>query len=96
LASDVGSYLHNNIEGAETFENLSSELKRCRGESLQAVTEAVRRLSQARTNPGALSFKYVALDLMSVVRGYVEQHVLQQEVVRELCERVLLLVANPR
>jgi hypothetical protein len=96
LASDVGSYLHSNIEGAETFENLSSELRRCRGENLQAVTEAMRRLSQARTNPGALSFKYIALDLMSVVRGYVEQHVLQPEVVRELCERTLLLVASPK
>ena len=96
LASDVGSYLHNNIEGVEAFENLSSELRRCRGENLQAVTEAVRRLSQARTNPGALSFKYIALDLMPVVRGYVEQHVLQQEVIRELCERTLLLIVNPR
>jgi len=96
LTSDVGSYLHDNIEGAETFENLSSELGRCRGENLQAVAQAARRLSQARTNPGVISFKYVALDLMPVVRGYVEQHVLQQEAVRELCERVLLLVASPR
>lgn len=96
LASDVGSYLHNNIEGAETFENLSSELRRCRGENLQAVTEAVRRPSQARTNPGALSFRYVAPDLVPVVRGHVEQHVLQPEVVRELCERVLLLIANSK
>jgi hypothetical protein len=96
LASDVGSYLHNNIEGAETFENLSGELRRCRGENLQAVAQAVRKLSQARTNPGELSFKYIALDLMPVVRSYVEQHVLQQEVVRELCERTLLLIASPR
>lgn len=96
LANYVGSYLHNNIECAETFENLSNELKRCRGENLQAVTQAVRKLSQARTNPGTLSFKYIALDLTPVVRGYVEQHVLQPEVVRELCERTLLLVASPR
>jgi hypothetical protein len=96
LASDVGGYLYNNIEDAETFGNLSNELRRCRGDDLQAVTEAVKKLSQARTNPGVLSFRYIALDLMPVIRGYVEQHVLQPEVVRELCERALLLVASPR
>jgi len=30
------------------------------------------------------------------VREYVQQHVLQPEVVRELCERTLLLVASPK
>jgi len=96
LASDVGSYLHKNLNDGHAFEGLVGELRKQCGGNLRAVTAAVRKLSQAWTNPGELSFKYVTWDLTPLLREYLEQHVLQPEVVRELCERALLLVASPR
>ena len=96
LASDVGSYLYKNLKDGRAFEGLVDELRSWRGDSLRAVTAAVRKLSQARTNPGELNFRYVAWDLAPLLREYLGQHVLQPEVVRELCERALLLVASPK
>ena len=96
LSADVGSYLCRRVSDANAFGSLVGELRRSRGDSLHAVTAAVERLGQARTNPGELNFKYLAWDLMPIVRGYVEQHVLQPETVRELCERTLVLVASPK
>ncbi len=95
LASDVGSYLSQHMEEG-AFEGLADAIHGSRGEGMRAVTEAVRRLSQARTNPGALHLDYLALNVEPVVREYAKQHVLQPEVVRELCERTLLLVASPK
>jgi len=96
LASDVGSYLYKNLNGGHAFEGLVDELRSLRGDSLRAATTAVRKLSRARTNPGELNFKYVTWNLTPLLREYLEQHVLQPEVVHELCEQALLLVANPK
>ena len=96
LASDVGNYLCKNLNDGRTSENLIDELRSWRGDSLRAVTTAVRKLSQTRTNPGELNFRYITWDLTPILREYLKQHVLQPEVVRELCERALLLVASPK
>ncbi len=96
LAGDVGSYIYKNLNDGHAFEGLVDELRKQRGDSLRATTTAVRKLSQACANPGGLSFRYVTWDLTPLLREYLGQHVLQPEVVRELCERALLLVANPR
>jgi hypothetical protein len=95
LASDVGSYLYKNLGDGCAFDGLVGELRKQRGDSLRSVTAVVRKLSQARTNPGELSLRYVGWDLTPLLREYLEQHVLQPEIVRELCERALLLVASP-
>ncbi len=96
LAGDVGNYLYKNLNDGHSFENLVDELRSWRGDSLRTATTAVRKLSQARTNPGELNFRYITWDLTPILREYLKQHVLQPEVVRELCERALLLVANPK
>jgi len=96
LASDVGSYLHKNLNDGHAFEGLVDELRKQRGDSLRGVTAAMLKLSQTSTNPGGLSFKYVTWDLTPLMHEYLEQHVLQPEVVRELCEQALLLVASPK
>ncbi len=96
LASDVGSYLHKNLNDGHAFEGLVDELRKQHGDSLRGVTAAMRKLSQTSTNPGGLSFKYVTWDLTPLMQEYLEQHVLQPEVVRELCEQALLLVASPK
>jgi hypothetical protein len=96
LSSDIGGYLNQRLDEDDAIQNAVEELRRCRGDNLQATTAAVRKLSQAKPNPGTLNFKYLTWDLMPVVREYVQQHVLQPEVVRELCERMLLLVASPK
>jgi len=95
LASDVGNYLCKSLNDGRTSENLIDELRSWRGDSMRAVTTAVRKLSQTRTNPGELNFRYITWDLTPILREYLKQHVLQPEVVRELCERALLLVASP-
>ena len=96
LSSDIGGYLNQRLNEDDAIRSAVEELRRCRGDNLQVTTAAVRRLSQAKPNPGTLNFKYLTWDLMPIVREYVQQHVLQPEVVRELCERVLLLVASPK
>lgn len=96
LASDVGSYLHKNLNDGHAFEELVDELRKQRGDSLRGVTAAMLKLSQTSTNPGGLSFKYITWDLTPLMHEYLEQHVLQPEVVRELCEQALLLVASPK
>lgn len=96
LATDVGSYLSQRLKNGEVLECLVEELRRQRGEGMRAVTAAARKLGQARANPGELSFRYVAWGLTPLLREYLEQHVVQPEVVRELCERALLLVASPK
>ncbi len=96
LASDAGSYLHQRLADADAFDGLVGKLRRYRGNDVQAVTADVRKLSQAKANPGVLGLEYIAMNLTPVVREYLEQHVLSPEVVQELCERTLLLVASPK
>jgi hypothetical protein len=96
LANDVGGYLGRCLNDGRAFEGLADEIHKQRGNGIRAVTAAVRKLSQARTNPGELNFRYLAWDLTPLLREYLGQHVIQPDVVRELCERALLLVASPK
>ncbi|MDI6819831.1 MAG: hypothetical protein QMC89_02860 [Candidatus Hodarchaeaceae archaeon] len=96
LSVDLGGYLSKRLDERGAFEGTVEELRRCNEDSLRAVTAAVGKLNQAKQNPGLLNFRYIAWDLMPMVREYAEQHVLQPEVLRELCERALLLIASPK
>ena len=96
LANDLGGYLYKNLDNGHSFDGLVDELRKQRNDSLRAVTAAVRKLSRAQTNPCTLSFEYLAWNLTPLLREYLGQHVLQPEIVRELCERALLLVASPK
>jgi len=96
LATDLGVYLSKHLDNGAEFGGLVEEFKRLRLDSLKTATASVRKLAQARTNPGELSLTYVALDLMPILREYLEQQVVQPDILRSLCERALLLIAIPR
>ncbi len=96
LAADVGDYANECLNNGRAFESMAGELRRRRGDDLQTKTAAIRKLGRVQANPGELNLRYVTWDLTPILREYLEQHVLQPEVVRELCERALLLVASPK
>jgi len=96
LSSDVGGYLCERLSEDNAFERAVEELRSHLGDTLKATAAPARKVGQAKPNPGMLNFKYLTWDLTTVVCEYSKQHVLQPEVVREVCERALLLVASPR
>ncbi len=93
--SDIGSGLYRSIDNGGSFEGPIEEVQRCYKDKLSTTTKAVEQISRGQRNPSVLSFRYLAWDLLPVAREYLEQHVLQPEVIRGLCERALLLVATP-
>ena len=96
LSRDIGEYLCERLSEDDAFERAMEELRSHLGDILKATATSARKVGQAKPNPGMLNFKYLTWDLTSVVCEYAKQHVLQPEVVREVCERALLLVASPR
>lgn len=95
LASDLGNYLSRHLNNGGKFEGLVEELKRLRADSLRTATASVGKMRQARTSPRNLGLTYVAWDIMPILREYLEQHVVQPEVIHELCRLALLLIASP-
>ncbi|MFH1821198.1 MAG: hypothetical protein ABH852_01980 [Methanobacteriota archaeon] len=95
LASDLGGYLGRHLNNEAEFGGLVEELRRLHLDNLKTATTLVHKLNQAQINPGKLGLAYMAWDMMPILREYLKQHVVQPEVVRELCERALLLVASP-
>jgi hypothetical protein len=96
LSVDIGGYLFERLSEDDAFELALVELRNRVVDSPQATTVLAKKVDQAKSNPGMLNFKYLTWDLTSVVCEYAKQHVLQPEVLREVCERALLLVASPR
>jgi hypothetical protein len=95
LAADLGGYLGQHLNNGAEFEGLVEEISRLRMDSLRKATTPIRKLSQSRTNPGKLDLTYVAWNIMPLLRDYLEQHVVQADVIHELCKRALLLIASP-
>ena len=94
LQTDAGIILSQSIEKESSGKPLE-EVRRRNGADLRATVEAVERMSRGKTNPGKLKFRCLAWDIKPVAQEYSRQRVLQPDTVRELCERSLLLVANP-
>jgi len=95
LAADLGSYLSRHLNNGAGFGALVEELKRLRLDSLKTATATVRRSSQAQSNPRKLGLAYVGWDITPILGEYLEQNIVQPEVVRELYERSLLMIARP-
>lgn len=96
LVTDVGDYLNKCLNNGEEYEHAVQEIRKNRWGDLKARTLEIRKLGRARANPGELSMVYTTWDLMPLLREYIEQHVVQPEIVRKLCERSMLLVAGPK
>lgn len=96
LATDVGNCLSRCLNNGEEYEHAIQELRKSQWGGLKARTMEIRKLGQARANPGELSLVYTTWDLIPILREYIEQHVVQPEIVRKLCERTMLLVAGPK
>ncbi len=95
LAADLGGYLSRHLNNGADFGALVEELRRLRMDSLKEAAASVRKMGAARTNPGTLDLTYVAWDIMPLLREYLKQHVVAPEVVHDLCQRTLLLIASP-
>ena len=94
LASDVGDYLDQRMGDEGAFDGLVKNIGGlCRGIPNGAAAKVEGR-EPAKDNPGRLKIEFVAWDLLSILREYLNQHVLQPEIVRNLCERALLMVAS--
>ncbi len=95
LLSDTGSSLYRSISDGGSFEGPIGEIQERFNDKLRVTSKAIEQISRGQKNTSLLSFRYLAWDLLPAAREYLEQHVLQPEVIRELCERALLLIATP-
>ncbi|KXB09668.1 hypothetical protein AKJ35_00200 [candidate division MSBL1 archaeon SCGC-AAA833F18] len=59
------------------------------------LPSSTQKISQKQTNPGTLNFRCLAWDIQPSIREYLDQHVLEPRIIRELCERALILTAQP-
>lgn len=94
LVKEVGCYLSKTLGDEGAFRSMVDVLQR-EGSNGILTAAAVRRLCRTQPNPGGLNLECLAWDLTPLLREYLEQHVLQPDVLRELCERTLLMVASP-
>lgn len=92
---EAGAQLNDQIKERNSFEQTLSEVKNEREERLQKTTSSIQKISQGKANPGTLKFQCLAWNILPSIREYLNQHVLEPEVIRELCERTLILTAQP-
>ncbi|MGQ9788624.1 MAG: hypothetical protein ACUVQM_04910 [Candidatus Hadarchaeaceae archaeon] len=93
LAKDLGDYLAHHQNNGVEFETLFEEIKRLKLDSLRTKTSQIFKSQPRRSNSLRLKLFYVGLDITAVIREYLEQHIIQPEVVRKLYEKSLLLIA---
>lgn len=91
----VGEELNDRIGEKDSFSKIVSEVKSERRERLQKITSSIQKISQGQTNPGTLKFQCLAWNIQPSIREYLDQHVLEPGIIRELCERALILTARP-
>jgi hypothetical protein len=91
----IGGYLCERLNEDDSFDSAIVELESHLEDYSKSGTESGKKVVQTKPDPGMLNFKYLIWDLTPVVCEYSRQHVLQPEIVREVCERALLLLATP-
>lgn len=92
LAGEVGGYLDRRLKGGE-----NKLIEKIMGLNLEAKMSAIASggFGRAASGRGRLKLGYIAWDIMPVLREYLEQHIIRDEVLRYLCERTILLIASP-
>lgn len=93
LATDLGSYLARHQNNGVEFETLLDEIKRLKLDSFRTKTSQVSKGQLRQSGPVRLNLAYIGLDITAVMREYLEQHIVQPEVVKKLYEKSLLLIA---
>jgi hypothetical protein len=85
LAAKVGDHINRCLNNGGSFEEVMKNWMR-----------REPKVEETQTMNPELSFDYVAWDLIPVLREYLKERVLQPEIMYELCERSLLLIARLR
>jgi hypothetical protein len=85
LAVDVGNSVNECLNNGGSFDEL-----------VKGWDEKGSNAEKSLGMNSELEFEYVAWNLIPILCEYLEERVFQPEVVRELCERTLLLIARPR
>jgi len=94
LASDIGGYLDRRMAEERAFDGLVKDIARqCRLIPKKGAVKVEGR-EPAKTNPGRLKVEFIVWNLLPILREYLSQHILPPEIVRDLCERALLMVAS--
>ncbi|MEM2890483.1 MAG: hypothetical protein QW358_04000, partial [Candidatus Hadarchaeum sp.] len=95
LASDLGGYLARHQNNGTEFETLVEEIKRLKLDNLRTKTSQISKSRPHQSNSGRLNLAYLGLDIITFMREYLEQHIIQPETTRKLYEKSLLLIACP-
>jgi hypothetical protein len=95
FSSHVGNFLDQKLNERDAFKDLVEQVCGQRKYISKAVSRETRGPRQTASNPGRVKVEFVVWNLVPILREYITQHVLQQEVVRDLCGKSLLLVASP-
>lgn len=95
LASDLGGYLARHQNNGVEFETLLEELKRLKLDNLRSKTSQISKSPLRQYSSRKLSLTYLGLDITPIMCEYLEQRIIQPEVVRKLYEKSLLLIACP-
>lgn len=90
-----GKQFRKQLENGNTFPKTVQKIKKSNEKNFKATEKSVQKISQGQTNPGTLQLQYLAWDTIPSIREYYEQNIFPDKIIRQICEKNVLLIAKP-
>lgn len=95
VSSQYSKFLQEQLENGGNLPKAMREIRKAYKEKFKTAGESALKTSREQSNPRILEFQYIGWAILSSIREYYEENIIQEDLMREICERGILLIANP-
>lgn len=95
LSYTSGKHFLKELENGKDFSKIIEKIAQTERENIKKIKNSIREINQEHNNSKTLQFHYLAWDITPSIIEYHEESILLPEVLQRVCERCIILVANP-
>lgn len=95
LSFKSGELFKDRLENGKTFPETTRELKRSQKNYFRKVENSFKKAENEEENSGKIEFGYITWDIVPSIQDYYEQNIVTSKILRQICEKCILLVASP-
>ncbi len=91
----TGKKFQDCLKNGASFSDSTDDVRNCCKSSIENTVKSVTEYSEDKKNSDTIKFHYFTWNILPDIHEYFEQNILEKETIRNICEKCVLLIAEP-
>jgi len=95
LLFSSGKRFYKLLENGGNFDEVVKKIKKTEKDNIKSIKESIKENNTKNGSEREIEFHYLGWNIIPSIQDYYDQNILTPEDLRRICERCILLIANP-